>query len=137
MDRAGGRLTNREIEDAAIGWVLQFEERSGRRAIDRRKDRGFRADIESPPRIIEVKATATNFRGWYLSLLPIQIALALAEPDFFVYVVEHVAPTDPESISVRIIHGELLQRLLLNLAERTSIEVGWPVKDYDAAPPER
>ncbi len=47
-------------------------------------------DIESLLRVIEVKSTATSNRGWYLPLQPIQVKHARTDPDFHVYVVEHI-----------------------------------------------
>jgi len=42
--------------------------RGGRTPQDRRYEAAFAADIESPPRIIEVKAVGGSQRGWFLPL---------------------------------------------------------------------
>lgn len=47
--------TNKEIEDAAVGWVIEIEKQAGRMARDTRYS-GNAADISSPPRSIEIKA---------------------------------------------------------------------------------
>jgi hypothetical protein len=54
------------IEDAAIAWVIDLERAAGREARDTRH-RGAPADIESPPRVIEVKAFGKSNRGFGLS----------------------------------------------------------------------
>lgn len=48
-------LTSREVEPAAVAWVIDYERRRGRQPIYRRHDWAFPDDIESPPRVIEVK----------------------------------------------------------------------------------
>jgi hypothetical protein len=52
-------IGNKKIEDAAIAFVIDLEQRAGRVARDTRH-RGAAADVESGGRIIEVKA----FGGW-------------------------------------------------------------------------
>lgn len=50
---------NKAVEDAAIAWVIALETRAGRAAKDTRY-RGAPADVESPPRLIEVKGLRTK-----------------------------------------------------------------------------
>src|SRR5205085_428563 len=63
--------SNKAIEDAAVGWVIESEQRAGRDARDTRYRREP-ADIESPPRLIEVKACGGSMRGTDLWLEPTQ-----------------------------------------------------------------
>jgi Protein NO VEIN, C-terminal len=85
---------NKAIEDAAISWVMELERDAGRQPRDARY-RGAPADIESPPRIIEVKAFGKSNRGYDLWLETCQVDEARENADFFVYVVENVAQGDP------------------------------------------
>lgn len=58
------RISGRAVEHAAVAWVMDLERRAGRNPVDRRYEKTFAGDIESPPRTIEIKATGTSFRGW-------------------------------------------------------------------------
>lgn len=132
----GAILRGRALENAAVTWVMEYERRQGREPVDRR-GRGFPADIESSGRIIEIKSTATRFRGWYLSLQPIQLERAKSDGAFFLYVVENVGSgQDLGQITLRILAGDHLRRLAAAAVARTSYEVGWPTADYDATPVE-
>jgi hypothetical protein len=51
------------IENAAIAWVMELERAVVRTPRDTRHA-GAPADIESPPRVIEVKAFGTTNRGF-------------------------------------------------------------------------
>jgi hypothetical protein len=46
---------NKAVEDAAIAYVMERERNAGRQPVDTRYA-GAPADLESPPRLIEVKA---------------------------------------------------------------------------------
>jgi hypothetical protein len=124
---------NEAIEDAAIAWVLELERAAGRDPRDTR-DRGAPADIESPPRTIEVKAFGRSNRGFGLWLETNQVQQARANPHFFVYVVENVRQGDPEQFTLKVIGGNHLSRLLDRARERRYFEVPWPVADYDSSP---
>jgi hypothetical protein len=127
-------LRGRQVEDAAVTWVMEYERRNGRVPIDRRYMREFPGDIDSPPRVIEIKATATSYRGWFLPLEPIQVKHATTDPNFSLYVVENVGQGDPSAFTLRIISGEHLQQLVSRATERRYFEVPWSTKDYDATP---
>ena len=58
---------NKAIEDAAVEWVMELEHAVERQPQDTRY-KGAAADIESPPRVIEVKAFGTSNRGYDLWL---------------------------------------------------------------------
>lgn len=53
--------SNKAVEGAAIEWVMQLERGAGRQPRDMRW-RGVVADVESPPRVIEVKAYGRSAR---------------------------------------------------------------------------
>ncbi len=124
---------NKAVEDAAIAYVLDLERAAGRDPADTRY-RGAPADIESPPRLIEVKAFGTTNRGYDLWLEVRQVEEARANPNFFVYVVENVRQGDASKFTLKVLGGELLQRLLERAKEQRYYTVPWPVAEYDAAP---
>jgi len=124
---------NKAIENAAIAWVMELERKAGREPRDTRY-RGAPADIESPPRLIEIKAVGKeSCRGEDLWLETRQVDEARGNPSFFVYVVENVRQGDPEQFKLKVYGGEQLQRLLANAKERRYYGVPVPVAEYDAA----
>src|SRR5439155_15481750 len=86
---------NQAIEAAAIEWVVELERRAGRIALDRRYDAAYPADLESPPRIIEVKAFGGSARTGSLWLEVAQVEEARQNPNFWVYGVENLRHGDP------------------------------------------
>jgi hypothetical protein len=124
---------NRAIENAAIAWVMDLERGAGREPKDTRY-RGAPADIESPPRLIEVKAVGKeSCRGEFLWLETPQVEEGLRNPDFFVYVVENVRQGDPALFRLKVYGGQQLQRLLAGAREKRYFEVPVPVAEYDRA----
>ena len=121
------------IEDAAIEWVMGLERAAGRRPRDTRHE-GAPADIESPPRLIEVKSFGTSNRGYDLWLEVRQIQEAKANPEFYVYVVENVRQGDPGQFTLRVLGGDRLRHLLEQAKEQRYYTVPWPVADYDSSP---
>jgi Protein NO VEIN, C-terminal len=87
---------NKATEDVAIAWVIQVELAAGRHPRDTRYQ-GAPADIESPPRLIEVKAFGKSTRGDDLLLESRQVEQARSNADFYGYVVENVRQGDPAS----------------------------------------
>lgn len=78
-------VSNKTVEDAAIAWVMSLERAAGRLPVDTRY-RGAPADIESPPRVIEVKACGKgSFRGEPLALEARQVEEGLRNPNFYLY----------------------------------------------------
>jgi Domain of unknown function (DUF3883) len=124
---------NKAIEDAAIAWVIQRERALGRDARDARYT-GSPADIESPPRLIEVKAFGTSNRGYGLWLEVRQVEEVLRNPNFYVYVVENVRQGDPHSFTLKVLDGVRLRRLCGLAKEGRYYEVPWPVAHYDSCP---
>src|SRR5437764_10738251 len=103
---------NTVIEDAAVKWVIELERVVGRQPLDTRRHKGAAADIESPPRVIEVKAFGKSNRGLDLWLETRQVDEARTNPDFYVYVVENVRQGDPDLFTLKVLGGEQLSRLL-------------------------
>lgn len=124
---------NKAIEDAAIGWVIGLEAQAGRTAKDTRY-RGAPADVESPPRLIEVKADGRSARGQELFLEVPQVEHAESTEQFFVYVVENVRQGDPAHFTLRVLDSRHLRRLLTRKKEQRYYTVPWPVGDYDSTP---
>jgi Domain of unknown function (DUF3883) len=124
---------NKAIEDAAIAWVMALERANGRQPQDMRY-RGAPADIESPPRLIEVKSAGATYRGYDLPMEVRQVDEALRNANYYVYVVENVRQGNPAEFTLRVLGGPRLQRLLERAKEYRNYSVPWPVADYDAGP---
>ena len=106
----------------------------GRTPATRHPLRGRPADIESPPRLIEVKSFGASNRGCDLWFEVRQVEEARANPDFYVYVVENVRQGDPNQFTLRVLGGDRLWRLLERAREQRYYTVPWSVADYDACP---
>jgi hypothetical protein len=119
------------VEEAAIAWVLAYEIAQGREPRDTRY-RGAPADLESPPRTIEIKAFGGSNRGYDLWLETRQLEEARHNPDFYLYIVENVKQGNPEEFTLKIIGGARLQKLLERAKEQHYYTVPWPVADYDS-----
>jgi hypothetical protein len=115
--------------------VIELERQAGREPIDCRYVRGFAGDISSPPRTIEVKAFGRSARAdGFLWLETSQVDEGRRSGDFYVYLVENVAQSDPRLFSLKVLHGERLQRLLGRAREKHYFEVPLPVAEYDSTP---
>jgi hypothetical protein len=125
---------NKSIEDAAIRYVMELERRAGREPVDRRHEASFAADISSPPRTIEVKAVGKDQRGWFVPLEARQHDAALADPQFYLYVVDNIRQADPSAFRLKVFAREQLQRLLQNAKKREYWEMPIPVAEFDSAP---
>lgn len=123
---------NKAIEDAAIAWVMELERAAGREPRDTRH-RGAPADVESPPRIIEIKAFGKSNRGYDLWLEVRQVEEARKNPYFYVYVVENIRQGDPSLFTLKVLGGDRLRRLLERAKEQRYYTVPWPVAEYDSA----
>jgi hypothetical protein len=126
---------NKAVEDAAIAWVIDLELAAGRSPRDTRF-KGAPADIESPPRLIEVKAFGKSNRGYDLWLETRQVDEARSNRNFYLYVVENVRQGDPELFTLKVIGGDRLAKLLMRAKEQRYYTVPWPVADYDTCPTE-
>jgi hypothetical protein len=125
--------SNKAVEDAAIAWVMELERRAGREPRDTRHS-GAPADIESPPRLIEIKAFGRTNRGYDLWFEPRQVEEARRNPHFYVYVVENVRQGEPSLFTLKVLSEKRLQGLLARAKEQRYYTVPWPVADYDTAP---
>jgi Domain of unknown function (DUF3883) len=123
-------LTGKAVEHAAIEFVVARERAVGRDAQDVRGT-GAAADINSPPRMIEVKTYGGSARGSDLWLEPRQFVEARTNPQFYVYVVENVRQGDPDRFTLKELGGDRLARLLERAKEQRHYTVPWPVADYD------
>lgn len=115
--------------------MIEREREAGREPRDLRY-RNAPADIESPPRMIEVKAVGKeSARGdGFLWLETRQVEQARRNPNFYVYLVENVRQGDPAQFTLKVLAGDRLRRLLERAKERRYYEVPLPVGEYDAAP---
>jgi hypothetical protein len=125
--------SNNAVENAAIAWVMELERAAGRSPVDTRYA-GAPSDIESPPRLIEVKSFGRSTRGNDLLMEPSQVDEARRNPDFYVYVVENVRQGDPALFTLRVVGGDRLKRLLSRAREYRGYSVPWPVGEYDTCP---
>ncbi len=62
-----------------------------------------------------------------------QVDEARANPDFYIYVVEHVRQGNPDHFRLRVYGGEQLRRLLAKAKEKRYYEVPVPVAEYERA----
>ena len=124
----------KQIEDAAIAYVIEVERAEGRTARDTRHEQGAPADLVSGDRVIEVKACGTSSRGNELWLECSQYIAAQGEPDrFWLYLVENVAQGDPAEFRLIRLGGHRLQELLERAREQRFWTVPVPVRVYDEA----
>jgi hypothetical protein len=124
---------NRETEQAAITHVMALERAAGRDPKDVRTS-GLPYDVESPPRMIEVKAFSRSARSEALPLEQRQVTAAKADPEhYYLYVVDNLAGRDGAQVAVRVLHGPAL----LAMIERSKPQITyWPTfkaAEYDEA----
>jgi hypothetical protein len=111
---------------------MELERAAGRDPVDVSKA-GFRYDIDSPPRKIEVKAFGGSARGVPLPLEERQMAEAREDPDhFFLYIVDNVTSGGVEP-GVRVLHGQALARLLERATASVTYWSSFRVGEYDEA----
>lgn len=127
------QMSNREIENAAISFVIAYEKDRGRAAVDTRGTKGAPADIESDGRVIEVKAAGDTARGPDLWLEARQVAEAESNQEFWVYVVDNIRQGDSTQFGLCLLGGEQLARLIAKKRIQTTYTIPFPVAEYDAA----
>jgi hypothetical protein len=86
--------SNRAVENAAIAFVLAYEQAHGREATDTRGGHAP-ADVESDDRVIEVKALGLSARGNDLWLETRQVDEARTNGRFHLYAVDNVRQGNP------------------------------------------
>ncbi|MFH9553313.1 DUF3883 domain-containing protein [Streptomyces sp. NPDC017435] len=126
-------MGNKETERAAITHVMALERAAGRDPKDVHTS-GLPYDIESAPRMIEVKAFSRSARSEVLALEHRQVEAAKAHSErYYLYVVDNLSDLGGAGIGVRILHGEAL----LAMIERTQPQITyWPTfraAEYDQA----
>lgn len=126
-------MGNKETEQAAITHVLALERAAGREPRDVRTS-GLPYDVDSAPRMIEVKAFSRSARSEPVPLEHRQVVAAQANPErFYLYVVDNLAGLDGAEVGVRVLHGEVLRAMI----ERSQPQVTyWPTfraAEYDEA----
>ncbi|GAA3034078.1 hypothetical protein GCM10020229_51900 [Kitasatospora albolonga] len=125
-------MGNKETERMAIEHVIALERAAGREAVDV-STRGYRYDIDSPPRKIEVKAFGGSARSASLPLEASQLAEAEEDPEnFYLYVVDNVGRADAV-MGVRVLHGEPLRAVLERARPSTTYWSSFRAAEYDAA----
>lgn len=125
-------MGNKDIERIAIDHVIALERADGREPVDV-SAMGYRYDIDSPPRKIEVKAFGGSARGESIPLEERQLAEAEEDPDnFYLYVVDHVGRSDA-TMSVRVLHGQALRALIDRATPSRTYWSTFRVAEYDAA----
>ena len=123
-------MTNRQVEDAAVAYVLAWEAAEGRSARDTR-GQGAAGDVAGEVRTIEVKAFGAWARGQDLWLETRQADDATRNPNFWIYAVENVRQGDPAQFRLLQIGGDDLRAMLARAVERRYFTVAWPVAAYD------
>jgi hypothetical protein len=118
----------KQIEDAAIEYVIERERAEGRAAaVADDADGVVRGD-----RVIAVKACAGSSCAAELLLECSQFVAARDDPDrSWLYLVENLAQGDPAEFRLIRVGGSRLQELLDHAKERRFYSVGLPERVYD------
>lgn len=130
-------MSNHQVENLAIAYVLDYERAAGRTAVDTHHVPGSRVDVESTDdvsgekRLIEIKAVGGAGRGDDLWLEPIQVAALEQVPGSHLYIVTNVKSPEPDAIRVLDLTGEQLRERLAAKREKHYYEVPLPVAVYD------
>lgn len=131
------QMSNLQIENRAIEYVLAHERAAHREAEDLRKEPDSPVDVKSfdpetqRTRLIEVKAFGGAGRGEFLWLEKAQADALLGNPDGHVYLVTHVRSEDPSDIRLLDLSGLDLQERLQAGKPKSYVEVPMPVAMYD------
>lgn len=130
-------MSNREVEDRAIAYVIAYEKAAGRTAADTRTDRVARVDVVSrdeatgQERHIEIKAYGGSGRGEDLWLEPAQIGVLESVPNPHLYVVTNVRSPEPGSVRILDLTGDELRERLAVKRPKAYFEVPLPTSVYD------
>jgi hypothetical protein len=125
--------SNRQIENAALKYVIEQEALEGRKAVDTRGN-GAAGDLLSGDRVVEMKAFGGSARGADLWLEERQVDEARANPGvFWLYLVENIRQGDPAKVRVLRFGGSQLQDLLDRARPQRYYTVPFPVAVYDSA----
>lgn len=130
-------MSNREVEDRAIAYVIAYEKAAGRIASDTRIDRVARVDVVSrdeatkQERHIEIKAYGGSGRGEALWLETAQIEILESVPNPHLYIVTNVRSPEPGSVRILDLAGDELRERLAAKRSRAYFEVPLPTSMYD------
>ncbi len=120
----------KQIEDAAIEYVIERERAEGREATVADDAEG----VVTGDRIIAVKACAGSSAGAELLLECSQFVAARDDPErSWLYLVENVAQGDPAEFRLIRVGGSRLQELLEHARERRFYTVPVPDRVFDEA----
>lgn len=130
-------MSNREVEDRAIAYVIAYEKAAGRTAADTRTDRVARVDVVSrdeatgQERHIEIKAYGGSGRGEDLWLEPAQIGVLESVPNPLLYIVTHVRSPEPGTVRILDLTGDELRICLEKKRPKSYFEIPLPTAVYD------
>lgn len=129
-------MSNYQVENRAIAYVIAHEKAAGRKAVDARQIPGSSVDVESTDatgekRLIEIKAFGGQGRGDFLWLEPNQVEALKEVPGSHLYLVTNVRSADPGDMRVLDLTGEQLRTRLAAKKEKHYFEVPMPVAVYD------
>lgn len=132
------QMSNTQVEERAIAFVLVHERAAGRKPKDLRTASGSQVDVESFDPVtkrthqIEVKAFGGAGRGDFLWLENTQFSALKDNPDGHVYIVTHLRSENPSDVRLLDLAGDTLQERLKEMRPKSYVEVPMPVKVYDA-----
>ena len=124
----GTHRAHADLDAKAVARVLQLEAAEGRTAVAL-PDGTTVGAVSSPPRMIEVRAFAGAADELWLD--GDQVDVAYADPDFWLYVVEHVAAQDADAMVLTRLNGAALHALLDTRVEYRYAEITWPAAAAD------
>lgn len=130
-------MSNHEVEDRAIAYVIAYEKAAGRTATDTCIDRVARVDVVSKDeatgqqRHIEIKAYGGSGRGEDLWLERAQIEVLESVPNPHLYIVTHVRSPEPGSVRILDLTGDELREGLAAKRPKEHFEVPLPTSMYD------
>lgn len=130
-------MSNREVEDRAIAYVIAYEKAAGRTASDTRIDRVARVDVVSrdeatgQERHIEIKAYGGSGRGEDLWLERAQIEVLESAPNPHLYIVTDVRSPDPIAMRILDLTGDELRICLEKKRPKSYFEIPLPTAVYE------
>ncbi|PZP14776.1 MAG: hypothetical protein DI611_11345 [Brachybacterium faecium] len=130
-------MSNREVEDRAIAFVIAHERAAGRTATDTRGTRGAQVDVISVDDTaghehhIEVKAYGGSGRGADLWLEPVQVEVLESVANPHLYIVTDVRSPDPIAMRILDLTGDELRICLEKERPKLYFEIPLPTAVYD------
>ena len=130
-------MSNKEIENRAIAFVLAHELAAGRDAHDSRNLQGSPVDVQSydlatgRTLLIEVKAFGGAGRGEFLWLEENQVEALEGNSDGHIYILTNVRSENSSDIQLLDLTGEALHKRLLAKRPKAYFEGPLPKAEYD------